>query len=293
MQLGWVTNKEFPFYCGQHAAVDRYNAKITERREKYSKLNHQGPREFDLLIEQINTVGYAHIKNFFTKEELEPLTIEFEDSLATGRDVKLVQDGNHIQMNQPFLNSENVLKLGLNKKIVDIATAYYRCIPALGTCNLRRSSAEYTRAFGTNKFHRDFNSPVKFIKFFIYLNDVNMDNGPFTYVKGSNTKMPQNWQSIHRWEDSQIINLYGEGAIAHLTASYGDLLMATTNGFHKGSVPKVGTRDMLTLNYVIAPELRNQSIDEESSRFLISEKSYDSLKPWQLPLVDFLNKVEK
>ena len=291
MYNGWVTNKQFAFYCGQKASVDRYNQKITERRERYNNLDHEGPAEYELLIQHIGEYGYAKLDNFFTKKELEPLANEFRQNLEAGTNVKFVQEGSHIQLEQPFLNTKHVLPLALNKKIVDIATAYYKCIPALGTCNLRRSSAAFTKNNGTNKFHRDFNSPVKFLKFFVYLNDVSIDNGPFTYVKGSNVRMPHNWQSQHRWEDSQIISLYGVDSIVHLTASYGDLLVATTTGFHKGTVLKKGTRDMLTLNYVIAPEVRNQSVDEESSRFLISKKQYDSLEPWQRPLTDFLEKV--
>ena len=285
----WVTDKEFGFYCGQHAAVDRYNQKITERRSQYQEFDHENRPEWDSVIQQIDEQGYAKVENFFTEHELSPLTEEFKTCLDTGRNIRSVQNGSHRQLDQPFLNTKNVLPIALNERIVDIATSYYRCIPALGTCNLRRSSAEYTKDNGTNKFHRDFNSPVKFIKFFIYLNSVGIDNGPFTYVKGSNKKMPKLWQSRHRWEDSQIIELYGKDSIVHLTANYGDLLIATTTGFHKGTVPRQGTRDMLTLNYVIAPELRDQSVNLESPRFLISENQYEKLTAEQLPLVDFLD----
>ena len=66
-----------------------------------------------------------------------------------------------------------------------------------------------------------------------------MSNGPFTYVEGSNSKKPLSpfWLDYHRWSDEQIEQLYGKDKIIPLTANYGDLLIATTNGFHKGMPP--------------------------------------------------------
>ena len=60
----WVTDKECEFYCGQQKAINRYNAKITERREKYKQFNHEGLEKYQDVIDSINTKGYAKIENF-------------------------------------------------------------------------------------------------------------------------------------------------------------------------------------------------------------------------------------
>tara|TARA_R100000406_G_C3110244_1_gene124167 strand:- start:557 stop:1450 length:894 start_codon:yes stop_codon:yes gene_type:complete len=289
----WVTDKEYEFYSGQQRAISHYNTKITERRERYKQINHEGFKKYQDVIDSVNTKGYAKIENFFDLKQLDLLANEFRQKLKTGEHIKSVQDGSHLQLMQPFLNSDYVLDIALDERLVDIATTYYRCIPALGSCNLRRSSAEFTKNNGTNSFHRDFNSPVKFIKFFVYLNDVDVDNGPFTYVEGSNKKMPVFWKNQHRWQDAQIVELYGKDSIIPLTANYGDLLMATTIGFHKGGRITKGTRDMLTLNYVIAPELKGQTVDIEAPRFLVSKKKLNSLNKSQIPLADFLYATTK
>ena len=289
----WVTDKENEFYCGQQKAINRYNTKIAERREKYKQFDHEGSEKYQDVIDSINIKGYAKVKNFFDLKQLDLLANEFRQKLKTGEHIKSVQAGSHLQLVQPFLNSDYVLNIAADKRLIDIATTYYKCLPALGTCNLRRSSAAFTKSGGTNSFHRDFNSPVKFIKFFVYLNNVGIENGPFTYVEGSNKKMPVFWKNQHRWQDAQIIELYGKDSIVPLTASYGDLLMATTIGFHKGGPITKGTRDMLTLNYVIAPELKGQSVDIESTRFLVSENNLNSLSETQMPLVDFLQGVKQ
>jgi hypothetical protein len=124
------------------------------------------------------------------------------------------------------------------------------------------SKAEKSIAEGTGLFHRDFNSPVKLIKFFTYLNDVDESNGPLTFVEGSNRQMPSepHWSTHHRWPTQQIEELYGKERIKHLTANYGDLLIATTIGFHRGLPLKTGQRLMLTLNYVIHSELGGEGI---------------------------------
>ena len=292
MSQKWVTNKDAEFYCGGQKAIELYNAKITQRRAKYGNIEKSDLKEYESLINDIETKGYTKIPGFFKKEEIEPIKEEFLAKIEKKEDIVSVQQESFIQVVEPFLNMETVFHLSIRRDIVDIATAYYKCAPALGTCNMRRSSPLYTKKVGTNLFHRDFNSPVKFIKFFIYLDDVSECHGPFTYVEASNTRMPKDWNRNHRWSDEEIVKMYGKDSIKRLTANYGDLIIATTNGFHKGEVPVCGNRDMLTLNYVISPELKSQSLDQESKRFLINKRKCTNLKNWQKPLVDFLEIIE-
>ena len=142
-------------------------------------------------------------------------------------------------------------------------------------------------------FHKDFNSPVKILKFFVYLNDVGLKNGPFTYVEGSNRELPINphWFKYHRWPDSEIEKVYGKDRIKHLTANYGDLLIATTNGFHKGLKIEEGERTMFTINFLIHPEIEGGDVRTAKNRFYVEQSRVDSLPNWKRPLADFLIKV--
>jgi hypothetical protein len=47
---------------------------------------------------------------------------------------------------------------------------------------------------------------------------------------------------------------------------------------------------MLTLNYVIHPELASGALQPPSKRFKMKKEFYDSLPDWKKPVADFLVK---
>ena len=106
----------------------------------------------------------------------------------------------------------------------------------------------------TTFFHRDDNSK-NFIKMFFYLNDVDIDGGPFTYVEGSHiNRREKDWTPGSRWTDEKIASLYGLEKIVHLTGKKGDLIVANTTGFHKGLKCRTKERNMLTINFTTEAE---------------------------------------
>ena len=70
-----------------------------------------------------------------------------------------------------------------------------------------------------------------------------------------------------------------------MTGKPGDLIVATTTGFHRGAKPVVNERDMYTINYVIHPEFW------VNPEFKIKKDFYDALSESKKPVADFLIKV--
>lgn len=286
----WYTDKQIGFYAIGAKAIDHYNKNIIERREQIS---YTPKEDYSGVIETLNDKGYCRVENFFNHQTLDKLQSEFDTLLKLNKHTKLVQGGNHTQIVQPYLNTNTAFEIATDSRIVDIATTFYSCLPALGTCNLRQSKPNNSPAMGTCMFHRDFNSPAKFLKFFVYLDDVGLNNGPFTYVETSNRRMPRDphWESQHRWSDNQIEEVYGKGSIKHLTANKGDLLIGLTTGFHKGQKIQEGSRTMLTINWVIHPEIEDKMLHREASRFHVQKEKVNELEDWKRPVADFLIKV--
>jgi hypothetical protein len=56
------------------------------------------------------------------------------------------------------------------------------CQPAFGTCNLRKSFVNNMSEGGNQIYHVDPNSP-RFLKFFVYLDDVDENGGPFIKIE--------------------------------------------------------------------------------------------------------------
>ena len=291
--MDWVTKEYSSFYKDGSAGVEWYNKAVLKRRELYPNWQDLQTPESNSIAEQVNDKGYCIIKDFWDLSVLDKLKKETY-RLINSNNSELLQvtaGGRHTQIYMPTRNVPIVNDLALDSRIISIAVSYLNCIPGIGTTNLRLSRANNLEPAGTNMYHRDFNS-IKFIKFFTYLNDVSIDGGPFTYVEGSNSKLPQNWQFCHRWSDTQIEKLYGQDSVKPLTANYGDLIACTTNGFHKGALLEKGERLMLTLNYATHVELGDPGIyGVPNPRHQILKETYESTKDDKKALYDFMEVV--
>ena len=215
----WYTPTDAKFYRGGTNVVNWYNNVITKRRENISDWKEYTTTESDTIAENIIQKGYHKVEDFWNTDALNLIRDKtyriFESNDADL--VKHTHDGQHIQINQPLLNLEELNSLAIDLRIIAIAASFFKCFPGFGTQNLRYSASENSREFGTCQFHRDFNSPVKVLKFFTYLNDVTIDNGPFTYVEGSHRRLPIDWSRKLRWKNEEIESLYGVDSVKNLT----------------------------------------------------------------------------
>lgn len=295
----WITpNESDRFYRGGTRSLEIWEHLRQQRCAKYPKWKERITPQAIEIAAAIQDKGYYKIENFWDTNLLDAIkeqTLKMMSDAPAGK-VKYPQDGRHTQVVHPLENIVLANEMIVNKKIQSIASAFLGSPPGLGTTNLRLSTAEKLRGApsGTNLFHKDFNSPVKFIKFFTYFNDVSIDNGPFTYVESSNRELPStpHWSSQHRWPDDTIEQIYGKERIINNTANYGDLLIATTNGFHKGLKLKTGNRLMLTLNYVIHPELGGSGFSGPPQKMhTVSKETYEQVEPEEQYLYDFMEKV--
>jgi hypothetical protein len=99
----------------------------------------------------------------------------------------------------------------------------------------------------TQKFHRDPDDN-KLIKIFMYLNKVDMNNGPFTYIKSSHKNPWRNF-SGKEYNIDKIYNFYGKNSLCHLIGDPGTIILADTNGLHCGKKLKNGRRYLITVAY--------------------------------------------
>ncbi len=109
-------------------------------------------------------------------------------------------------------------------------------------------SVNHTKAEGPQKFHQD-GTYDKFIKLFLYLNDVGMENGPHTYVPESLNRMvtPQNYRMSSRVKDDFIYENYSE--IKYFTGEKGTMNLIDTSAYHKGLPVKKGHRLILQFEW--------------------------------------------
>lgn len=97
----------------------------------------------------------------------------------------------------------------------------------------------------TQNFHRD-PEDFRLVKVFLLLNDVDENNGPFEFV---------NCSHLHPWKNYYIQDktkdiFYKDKKITSCTGKKGTLIMADTNGLHRGKKILEHYRVMAVINYV-------------------------------------------
>jgi ectoine hydroxylase-related dioxygenase (phytanoyl-CoA dioxygenase family) len=199
----------------------------------------------------------------------------------------LRQHTNYVAIANPLITVPAVNELAFHPLLLDIAQTYLDCVPALGGMNLRKSFRNELAEFDTLYFHVDPNSP-KFLKFFFYLNDVDPSGGPFCYVRHSHRRRFRGWMKKGRWTPEEIEAYYGASEILYLTANVGDLIVADTNGFHRGTKITGSDRTMLTLDFVVHPEFDGT---QDRSLYQIARQRLQLLTPRQRAAADFLQVV--
>jgi len=143
---------------------------------------------------------------------------------------------------------QNIDQYATNGVIRLIARRYLNCKPILvskqiWTTRPPENASTATLENSAMAYHCDSDF-IGFLKFFILLTDVSVDNGPFVYVRNSHIG-PRHVSG--RMPDTEILS---EEDIELLgTGLAGDLIVADTRGWHKASPPLFGTRTMLQLVY--------------------------------------------
>lgn len=266
IQTGW----KFP------PTTDVYNQYWEQRRFQYP-VDEDDLNEFNDICSIIDTKGYHVIKNLFSVEEIDNLYEKTKKYFVVDDKTQ----HRHKKVDQPLINSPEIIPYVFNDYSLKIALSYMKCYPAIGTLNFRKSFVNDLEEEGVQMFHIDPNSP-RFLKFFLYLNDVDEQGGPFCIVEGSNHSKHHNRYEYHRWPEEEIIKHYGKNSIKQITANKGDMIVASTSCYHRGVKCISNERTMLTLNYVIHPE------EFLPPTFQMRQSDIDSLPDYKKPLTDFL-----
>lgn len=194
-----------------------------------------------------------------------------------------------VSIQDPLVNIDGLAELILDERLIEIATAYFGCIPKLTFLKVFESFATDMPAHDTQVFHKD-GGGYSILKALIYLNDVDDDGGPFTYALGSHALRYQDEETAlrepHRYSDEEAADAFGADAIKKCSANLGDLLLGETTGLHKGGKPQSTSRKIIIVNFGVHDEL---GFDYPHLRN--SKETYEALSPVQKMVVEHLENV--
>ena len=90
-------------------------------------------------------------------------------------------------------------------------------------------------------FHQD-RDRLSFLKFFMYLTDVDTNTGPHVYVRGSHRRIPWSLRADGRMTDDAVRAAGLWGNVTELTGPAGTIMAVDTIGLHKGKTPVTSDR---------------------------------------------------
>lgn len=140
--------------------------------------------------------------------------------------------------------------------IRDIAEDYLGSLPKITNLDywINLPVEEGVPERSSQKWHRDYED-VRVLKCFLYLNDVNDQNGPFYYASGSQ-KGGKYANLFHVTpplgvivEDSELEQVVPDYRLLKFTPNAGTLLFVDTAGLHKGGYCTVGSRHVFTSSF--------------------------------------------
>lgn len=157
---------------------------------------------------------------------------------------------------QEVLAIPEVQQLLMDPVLLDAIHQFLGCPPIHVQANSWWSKANETDDRTLNRsaqmFHQD-KEFIKFIKVFVYLNDVTEENGPHQFIAGSNKDyrehVPADYQVSQRLSDEYLASVYDPSRFISLTGQKGCVIIEDTSGFHKGMPVISGYRQILQLEF--------------------------------------------
>ena len=278
--------------------------RVLGNRNARRRYSHQPPSLDEAqqgIVDRLRTDGYATLPLTDLLpgawEELEPAAQRFIDepeaelaSERTGGESSLRRrEGKEFVVRKYAYDvrlalDDPWLKLGLEKRMLDIANTYLGMWSKLEYVDVwytppvdkgdRRSS---------QRWHRDFNDR-HLLKAFLYLSDVDADAGPFEYVPrsapGSELDHLWPWRPLgDNYPPEEELDARISGRAVSFTAPKGTLIFCNTSGFHRGGFAVGKPRVLATVTYsspasLAALTVRNFELAGESANGLDPAQRY-------------------
>ncbi len=144
----------------------------------------------------------------------------------------------------------DIQTLATDGSLLSVAQAYLRCRPVFLGCCMWWSTAfsDEASSEAAQLYHFDMDH-VKFLKIFVYLTDVDEDQGPHVMVRNTHRRKSGAFLDDRRYSDEEILAHYSADRIVSIAGPAGTMFAEDTSGFHKASPVNRGHRLLLQLQY--------------------------------------------
>jgi len=253
-KLYWLTNGRINNFFTNLFYIKKSSKLILN--ERTIKINSSNLIIKNNSLDVLNKDGYVRLLDKLSNNELNNL-IKFSYE-------NLTNQNNYFKIGIPYtskkysyyesdlINNSTIQSLIIKESILSLAFGYLKTTPILMSVSmwwLTDFKGEESEDAGLN-YHFDYDSP-KWIKFFIYLTDVNEFNAPHCYIKKSHKQKPPELlkKGYARIQDSEMHEFYHKDDFITVKGKKGTILAGDTLCWHKGKQIIKGERLILVLKF--------------------------------------------
>lgn len=177
-----------------------------------------------------------------------------QDAISGGRSLRVDETTRSVQRAsyplRTILSCPHLLALINAPRLLDIATAYLGCKPTISAIGLHWSFPGDWPPTSVQQYHRD-TEDWRFLKFFTYLTDVDLDSGPHRFILDSH-RAPAGRRAA-AYADAHVLARHGKDKVMTITGPRGTNFAEDTWGIHKGEQPVSRPRLMFDVMYSVRP----------------------------------------
>jgi hypothetical protein len=192
-------------------------------------------RGWDILPYRLPAEDIAEIRHFaFTTPAY---AIDPSERIAIKEDNIPQVHGRYSWLMTELLVVPAVHRLLADGTLHRLAQDYIGCTPLLTSVTLWLETASEAKV-GSQTYHYDNDGPA-FLKFFVYLNDIDSEAGAHTFVQGTHLhRKPQPFNRAGFFDRDELLRFFGPHNEIVFKGPAGMILAEDTAGFHKGTKPK-------------------------------------------------------
>ncbi len=217
-----------------------------------------GPAEVSGVVERLRQDGYMILPTRLTAADIEAIN-DFAFStpgFAADMSKSVSVTRGNFPKDEPRLSwwMHDLARLPAIQRLIadgpycQIAQEYLGCRPTLAHITLFLD-APFEGKYGAYSYHYDNEGPG-FLKFFIFLTDVDVGTGAHYFIAGSHAhSKPGPFARATLYEEGPLLASYGRDKEIVMRGPAGTVLAEDTAGFHRGSTIERGYRLMMQFEF--------------------------------------------
>ncbi len=256
--LSWFISLRHPASPAEDAKGVLGNLKKGEIENIVEVIKEKGYYVFDNKLSQEMC---DQLLNFALSTPCTPMKMGNTDKLdAFGylpENARIYERDNPVSVRYDFIAQDLMQNSIIQNLIIDptfimIAENYLRCKPITDLNSMWWSNANFGSEGSSSAaqfYHADLDR-IRFFKFFVYLSDVDHENGPHCFVEGSHKRKPRALlRGSKRVSDNEMKQHYPADKLVEIIGKRGTIVAVDNIGFHKGKPLLEGDRLILQILY--------------------------------------------